>query len=311
MPYAELTGQPHVVVDGSAQSGTMLTLSHWPGSPTADILRDDLSAQIAFHALDHPGLLEGLEHVTNNHFDQDGIVSVFALTEPDAASARLEQLIDVARAGDFSWFRRRTSARAAITLAELANATEGDPYEALLPRLVEIVENPDRFRVHWEAEDAHISETERAIARGTITIEEVADVDLAIVTIPSDWAQRTVHRFTTTDSGAAHPYAIHNATRCFRVLTVGVSVPELRFRYETWVHLVSRRPVPRVDLAPLAAVLTEEEPGDVRWVFDPIDSLSPALHLLGAAATAIEPARLRECVVTELRAAQVTWSPYT
>ena len=243
-PYADVADRPHVVVDGSAQAGTVLTLSHWPGSPTPEVVRDDLSAQIAFRALDHPELLDGLELVTNNHVDQDGLVGVFALCEPDLAHTHRERLIDVARAGDFSCFHERASARAAIALAELANAADGDGYIELLPRLLEVVEHPDRFRAHWDAEDSHISETEAAIADGTITIEELADVDLAVVTVPPDWARRTIHRFTTTDSLAAHPYAVYNATNCLRVLTVGAGAPDVRFRYETWVHLVFASPGP-------------------------------------------------------------------
>ena len=34
--YGELRDVPHVVVDGSAQPGTELVLSHWPGMPTPE-----------------------------------------------------------------------------------------------------------------------------------------------------------------------------------------------------------------------------------------------------------------------------------
>ena len=57
VPYHRLDGMPNVIVDGSATAGTVLTLSHWPGSPTPVEARDDLSAQIALHALGHPGLV--------------------------------------------------------------------------------------------------------------------------------------------------------------------------------------------------------------------------------------------------------------
>ena len=76
-PYGELTDTPHIVVDGSAQAGTILTLSHWPGAATPDALRRDLSAEIAFAYLDHPELRVDAEFVTNNHFDQDGLVAAF------------------------------------------------------------------------------------------------------------------------------------------------------------------------------------------------------------------------------------------
>ena len=85
VPEHAIAGIPNVVVDGSPNADTVLTLSHWPGSPTPPELRDDLSAQIAFRALSEPERFAGVEAVTNNHFDQDGIVSAFALLWPALA----------------------------------------------------------------------------------------------------------------------------------------------------------------------------------------------------------------------------------
>ncbi len=72
------------------------------GSPIE--LRDDLSAQIAFHYLDRPDLHVDVDAVSNNHFDQDGLMSMYALLEPEAASERRDRVIDVARMGDFDAF---------------------------------------------------------------------------------------------------------------------------------------------------------------------------------------------------------------
>ncbi len=308
--YPELRDIPHVVVDGSAQPGTVLTLSHWPGSPTPERYRADLSAEIAFAFAADPDPSVDTEFVTNNHFDQDGLVSVFALTDPDAAFARRDRLVDVARAGDFGSFLDRDAVRAAITVARVGDAADGDAYSALLPRLAEIVDHPERFEDLWGEEDAHISETERAIADGTITITEDPALDLAVVRIPPEWHRRTIHRFTTVAEEAAHSGAVHNATDRFVLITLGDEAPELRYRYETWIHLVSRRPRPRVDLADLAAELSSDEPGDGRWAFDGVDGLSPSLHLVGADTSAIDPENFVRRVSATLRRAEHTWSPY-
>lgn len=311
-PYEELTDTPHIVVDGSAQAGTILTLSHWPGAATPDVLRRDLSAEIAFAYLDHPELHVDAEFVTNNHFDQDGMVSAFALTQPDTALARRDRLIDVARAGDFSCFQDRDSARAAIALANLAVQVDGDgdAYAELLPRLVDIVDHVDRYRDHWADEDAHITETVQAIADGTITIEEMPEFDLAVVTVPTSWHDRVVHQFATLASNAAHPYALHNATDRFAIMTLHGGAPQLQYRYETWVHYLSRTPRPRVDLTELAAALTAQDSGSGVWTFDGVAALSPRLHLVRAEATSITNERFTDLVVDELRAARKTWSPY-
>lgn len=308
--YADLTDTPHVVVDGSAQAGTVLTLSHWPGAATPDVLRADLSAEIAFNYLDHPELHVDAPSVTNNHFDQDGLVAVFALTEPEAAQARRDRLVDIARAGDFSRFHHRDAARAAIASANLGAAATGDPYDAVLPQLVALADDVTAFEEHWATEDEHITATELAIAAGDISIVENTELDLVIVTVPAAWTARTVHRFSTTDAEAAHPFAIHNATDRLVILTVGAGPPVLRYRYETWVQYVTRRPRPRVDLTDLATTLTANDVGAGRWTFDGVHGLSPALHLVGAETTAITDADFVASVSEELRAAAETWSPY-
>ena len=308
--YGELTDIPHVVVDGSAQASTALTLSHWPGAPTPDLLRADLSAEIAFNYLDHPELHSDAEFVSNNHFDQDGLVSVFALTRPEAARPRRERLIDIARAGDFSCFRDRDSARPAIAAANIGNACAGDPYDGLLSQLAALADDVTLFREYWVDEDEHITETERAIADGAITIDEDPELDLAIVRVPESWRARIVHQFTTTDCSVAHPYAVNTATPRFAILTVGAGTPRFQYRYETWVHYVSSRPRPRVDLTELAAVLTAEDEGSGVWTFDGVDSLSPALHLVPAEETSITAERFATLVTAELRANRSTWSPY-
>jgi hypothetical protein len=307
--YGELRDVPHVVVDGSAQPGTALVLSHWPGMPTPDPLRRDLSAQIAFAYLDG-GQPVDAEFVTNNHCDQDGLVSVFALIDPDAANARRDRLVDIARAGDFGTFREREAARASIAIANLEDSLDGDPYPELLARLPELADRPERYRAHWEDEDAHITATETAIADGTITITEDPSLDVAVVHVPESWRARAVHRFTMTDTGVAHPYAVHNATDRFVVVTVGADAPDLRYRYETWVHYVSTRPRPRVDLAALADELTAADHAGGRWVFDGVDSLSPALHHAGDERTTITDDEFVARVTDALRTATSTWSPY-
>ena len=218
-------------------------------------------------------------------------------------------MIDIARAGDFGTFRARDAARAAVAIANLEDTIDGDPYPELLERLPELADHPERYRDQWAEEDEHITATEAAIADGTITITEDPTLDLAVVRVPEAWRARAVHRFTMTDTGVAHPYAVHNATDRFVIVTVGSGAPELRYRYETWVHVVSTRPRPRVDLTDLATELRTDD-GAGAWAFDGVDALSPALHQVGDAATTIDDDVFLARVTDTLRAAASTWSPY-
>ncbi|MGZ4734793.1 MAG: DUF6687 family protein [Acidimicrobiia bacterium] len=315
LAYEALDGIPSIVVDGAAHADSLLTLSHWPKSGSPPALRDDLSAQIAFHYLDHPELHVPAEAVSNNHFDQDGLMSVYALVDPDGAQSRRERVIDVARAGDFGTYQDRDSARIAWTLANLANAMpdDCDPYAELLERIPELLDHPERFRDSWAAEDEHLEASEAAIASGEVQMETIEDLDLAIVTVPEDWAPRPVHRFTPVIMKAVHPTAVNNATDMFRVLHLRGRHYEVQYRYETWVQYVSRRPPGRIDLTPLADELSTLEAGDARWTFDGVAAIGPSLHPLDDetdATSAIPPEQFRDRLLRTLATGVSAWDPY-
>ncbi len=292
-PYHRLGDIPNVVVDGSPTESTRLTLSHWPGSPTPVNLLDDLSAQIAFHALDHPELFDGIEAVSNNHFDQDGLMSAFALLQPDEAIARRAQVIDVASAGDFASFIDRDSMRIAIAIAahDLPDRSPlpadtfvgGYPeqcaavYEAMLPRCVELLDHPDRFRSLWETEDAHLTESLDAIDRGVVRVHEEPELDLVVCEVPDEWATRSATRFTVHQQAALHPAALPNRTECMRMLVSHGGHHRLECRYETWVMYQSRVLQQRPDLRLLSAHLHQLEPG-AGWRADAPGGLTPAME---------------------------------
>src|SRR5262245_2313923 len=120
IPYYELK-VPNIIVDGAPNEHTVLTLSHWPKSPTPRELKDDLSAQIVFHYLDHPQFHPNVGAVSNNHFDEDGLVSLFAILNPEKANFWRELLIDIAAARDFGTYRFPEAARIAFTIAAYAD----------------------------------------------------------------------------------------------------------------------------------------------------------------------------------------------
>lgn len=314
LAYDQLDGVPNIVVDGAAHPDSLITLSHWPRSATPAALRDDLSAQIAFHYLDHPELHVDADAVSNNHFDQDGLMSVYTLVDPPGAQARRDRVIDVARAGDFGTFQERDAARISWTIAvlEAELGSDQDHYAHLLDRVPELLDHPDRFRQYWADEDEHLDASEAALRSGDVRVEELEDLDLAVITVPETWAERTVHKFTISVPQAVHPGAVHNATDRFRLLYLQGRHYELQYRYETWVRYMSRRPPGRIDLTPLAQELSAREPDSVRWVFDGVDAIAPSLHLTGAGAggSAIPPELFRAEVTQALATGASAWDPY-
>ncbi len=183
----------------------------------------------------------------------------------------------------------------------------------LLGRLTELCDHPDRYAHLWAEEDATLTESEKALARGTITIEEVPDLDLAVVTMP-DRAELHLaggHRFGGEWVTGVHPLALHNATDRGALLVFEGRRPEFRYRYESWVQFRSRVVRPRVDLVPLARRLDDEEgAGKALWQAGAVSALSPTLTVAEGAQSALEPSRVRALVERHLRESPPAWDPY-
>jgi hypothetical protein len=324
--YAELGGRPNVVLDGSPTEGTVLCLTHWPGFGQPAAHAEDLSAEMAFSYLGAYDLHGEASAVSNNHFDQDGLVSIFALSQPAEALARREILIDIAGAGDFAVYRSREAARISMVLGAygdmartpVAGAAEVENYDVLCPllyadalaRLAELCDHPARFRSQWEDEDATLSASEDAIRSGAVRIEEIADVDLAIVTVPEDAPDGGGHRFGGQWVAGLHPMAVHGATERGALLVQRGARSTFTYRYESWVQYRSRKIRARVDLAPLAAALSAEEPGHTTWAADGVSDLTPNVQPAGSGTTDLAPERIRAMVEDHLRRASPAWDPY-
>ena len=323
VPDHAIADIPNVVVDGAPNAFTRLTLSHWPGAPTPPDLRDDLSAQIAFHALERPDLIEGIAAVTNNHFDQDGLVSAFALLQPELAQPRRAQLVDIARAGDFGTFISHDSARSAMVIAALDDDDRsplaghlpgsypercGALYEWTLPRLLEIVDHLNQWQHLWAEEDAHLRASVRAITSDVVHVEEHPDVDLAVFTVPAGWPARATSRFTARRTDNLHPMAVANSTDRLRIAIVQDGRCSVELRYESWVMFMSRRVLPRPDLRLLSEQLDALESG-TGWQADPPGALTPRLHWTGGAPSELSPALFLETLLEFLRHAEPAWDP--
>jgi hypothetical protein len=325
-PYADTAESPNVVVDGSANPSTVLTLSHWPQAPCPPALRRDLSAESALDYLGHASLHGRAERVTNNHFDQDGLMSVYALVEPEAALARADRVVEVARAGDFAVTTSRHAARVSMAVASCthpersplgADALVGPAdvmtarlYLDLLPRVSGWLDDPATCAALWQDEDAQLQADQELMASGRVTVDEVPELDLTVVTLPESYSSSGGHRFGQMWSDLVHPMALHAAIDGMAVLLVRGGDVELRYRYESWVQFQSHPVRPRVDLSPLAAELTDLEPGHVRWGFDGVGALTPALHLEDGATTGLEPDDIRRRVEHALRTSPPAWDPY-
>jgi len=326
VPYDDAT-DPNVVVDGSPNASTVLTLSHWPGMPTPVDVGADTSAEIVLRYLDAGADRHGdADIVTNNHFDQDGLAGVLTLVDPEAAIARRALVEDLARSGDFATYRDRRAARASMAVSALADpersplgaAAFGEDYQRLCAALyeealgivVELLDHPERYRRLWKDEDDELAAAEEAVAAGQVDVREVTDIDLAVIRLDPGLRPRGGHRFGGQHADGLHPMALHAATSCVRLLVAHGDRYTYTDRYETWVQYQSR-PLPRrIDLAPLAEELTSSETEGATWESTPPSVLTPRLRLADDAPSSLPFHDVVATVERALRSAPPAWNPY-
>lgn len=325
-PYIKIGKTPNIIVDGARLDSTVLALSHWPGSGTPPALHADTSTEIAFKYLDDPARYPHADAVSNNHFDEDGLAGLFTLVSPEIARQHRQRLIDVATAGDFGIMHDRTAVRIALAIAAHADPDQSPLdaalfardypsqtaalYAALIPQMPRLLENPDAFAPLWRAEDELIEASQEAIEAGKIKIEENRALDMAIVRLPEGMPGGQWPLFTHQRHEAVHPVALHTATSCLRILLVQGRACEFYDRYESWLQYASRRPLARVDLAPLALQLTRMETDNARWEYDGVDNITPCLRRIGERESKLDPDVMRRSLEDFLAAAPPAWNPY-
>lgn len=325
LPYGQAGGQTNIVVDGAPLPSTVLTLSHWPVNTTPERYKRETSTETALAWVERhdPRRLAGV--VTNNHFDEDGLFSMFTVINPREALRHRELLADAARAGDFGVYRSRAAARLCFTveahadrhrspLPRQAFAGSGAQrvaglYRGMLARLPQLIRKPQAFRALWQAQDRHLQFSEELLRSGRAPVEEEPGLDLAIIRIPPDVPARPVWRYLRQEQAVLHPFAIHNRTRCTRLVRIRGRQLEVQYRYESWLQLPSRRPALRVDLTPLARWLNRRERHG-RWVWENTLALTPRLYLAGGRESSLLPETILRELRRQLASLPPVWDPY-
>lgn len=271
--WHEVRGRPHVVVDGPSGPQTVLGLSHWPDGGTPAELEADTSTEIVARYLAAEAAGDPVDVITNNHFDEDGILAAYLLVaRPDLAVR--QRAIAAAEAGDFRTWTDPAAAWVAIAVMAMAerpttpfpdvlralnNANTHDPAGAvtcaLLPHIGKVLDDPERYRRLWEPTWRRIAAEVALLDAGDATIEEFPGHDLAIVRSPHPLA----------------PLAVLPRVEAMRVVTATADgILALEHRYETWVRYVSRTLPPRVDVSSAIDTLNAMSPAAGRWRFEGI-----------------------------------------
>ena len=168
----------------------------------------------------------------------------------------------------------------------------------------------DAHPAWWQGQEEHLEWSLERLGTGEVRIDELPELDLAIVRIPAGLEQRAIRRYIAGGREAVHPFAINTTTACSRILRVTGRRYSLEYRYESWVRLASRRVPLRVDLAPLAARLDDLDPAGPGWHAPPASEIVPRLERRDGRESGLGEDEFIAEACRALRAGAVAWDPY-
>ena len=278
-----LNSIPFLCVDGVVDGG--LNLSHWPGNRSPLHLKADTSTEMALKLARDPGRadwLRGVSIVANNHFDTDGLLSVYAVLRPDEALRHEKALVQAARSGDFGEFTTPEAFKfdCVVTAFDddrrspLAPEIRGLPeheryqivYDRLLAMLPDLLDGAAAYKELWSGRLA-------AYMKSMMRIRDVARVR----------EHDAAHLSVIEASEPLDEMARFNLVRHHRVLTATRTdagwVFEMAFQIFSWFETVTPPRGTRFDLAGIGAEFDRlETAGGGRWTYTGDDSLQARLY---------------------------------
>ncbi|WP_236185877.1 DUF6687 family protein [Pseudomonas protegens] len=312
LPLGQSTHRENISLDSIDTPATLLTLSHWPANKTPVEHKANLSTTSALGFLQQGLTVDRAQVITSDHFDLDGLASVYAFLAPEHALGHHQLLIDIARLGDFS---RGTSAQAlhcAFALHALAARVRVDPqasndrqlltrFAALLPQMADVLDNTRRYAPLYAPAMLALQRSEALLADPGTVIEEYPGIDLAVFVLPEQgWDG-------LGEYCGLSPVAVHNRSRCGVLAMVRQGRVEIRQRYESWVERISGIARPRRDLAIFARALQEAERTPGQWHYDGVQEIMPALRFVASRPSSHASSTLLAELRQFLEQAPVAW----
>ena len=288
---------PKLSVDGTVDNA--IHFSHWKGNETPESVKADTSTETVLNVVAAPNrseLTRDIKLVTNNHFDTDGLLSVWTMLTGERALSLWPNLIAAAEAGDFSEMSSVDGVRASIVIqgsdspidksgsplaAKLAGRPvpdEAESYVLVLPHVADVIRNPDKYEDLWREQWRRIETALDSFANGASLVEEFSDVDLSLVTLAPDIfgpngfdAARDAAPFTAISK--------HAKGTLFLIATQlnGGWAYRIDYPYYSWAETVVRPAVERRDLTLLLERLNELETSTAgKWQGDSSELASAA-----------------------------------
>jgi len=201
--YSEaIADLPKLSVDGTVDNA--IHFSHWNGNRTPASVKADTSTEIALNVVASPNreeLTSGIDLVTNNHFDTDGVLSCWTMLNGERALPLLDKLIAAAEAGDFSELSSVDGVRASILIqgsdspidksgSPLAQHLAGEDfndearaYDLVLPHVEHVLTHTGEYEPLWRESWARIEAALDSFAKGSSCVVEDREAKLSIITL--------------------------------------------------------------------------------------------------------------------------------
>ena len=320
--YTEaLDNVPKLSVDGTVDNS--IHFSHWEGNQTPAELKADTSTEIALNlaaSQNRAQLTNGIELVTNNHFDTDGVLSVWTVLNGERALPYRDLLIAAAEAGDFSEYSSDDGVRVSIAiqgsdqaspnnddgspLARLIAGEEvnddGRAYELVLPRVEHLLTNINDYESLWREGWTSVAAAIESFEQGKSRVTEYSDGKISLITLEPELFDGA--GFSPTRHAA--PYTAISKFAKGELFLIAIPTTEgwfyrIDYPYYSWAETVVRPRVERRDLSPALQLLNAREGNhDGRWQTDN-NEMTSAVKFMDKART-LAASRLDPHVVVEL-----------
>jgi hypothetical protein len=299
--HSGLADVPKLSVDGTVDNS--VHFSHWQGNTTPLEVKADTSTEIALNLVASPNFAKltcGIELVTNNHFDTDGVLSVWTVLNGDRALALRDKLVPAAEAGDFSELKTEAAVRASIVIqgtdqpipddepssplaSHLAGETvtdEARAYDLVLPEVEKVLTRTDAYEHLWRDAWQRIATAIESFERGSSKVSELPN-GLSLITVAPD-------AFVPTGfDPAGHAAPFTTISRYARGELFLIATPlnkgwayRIDYPYYSWAETVVRPKIARRDFSDYLMELNELEKGAGKWKVDE-GELSAAVKFFG------------------------------
>jgi len=284
-----LADVPKLSVDGTVDNA--IHFSHWRGNETPASAKADTSTEIALNVVAAPNrdeLTQGIDLVTNNHFDTDGVLSVWSMLNGERALPLRDKLIAAAEAGDFCEFSSVDAVRASIVIqgsdspidksgSPLAMKWAGEEfvdearsYDLVLPKVEHVLTHTDFYESLWREPWKRIEIALDSFAKGESRVDEDLVNKISLVTL----APAIFGPAGFDPAAHAAPFAAisHHSTGNLYVIATPMNngwAYRVDYPYYSWAETVVRPSIPRPDLGAAINALNEIETNETgRWVID-------------------------------------------